>query len=592
VKQATLASGYTLPTHVDAAAARGFGKAAASELRIPSQLAEILYQRGITTLAEVRDFLCPQLSMLPGPDSMLGMDQAVACVLEHCGSDKPIFIHGDYDVDGITATALLVAFFRETGMDAVHWYIPNRLEEKYGLSKGSIDRLTALHNCRRGGVLITVDCGISAIQEVAYARSIGLRVIVTDHHEPQQFLPDADAILNPKQEGCAFPFSQLSGAGVAFFFAMALRRAMAARDFFPAGTAPNLKKYLDLVALGTVADVVPLVGVNRILVRAGLEVLSAKDRYGVFSLCENCGLRDLPVQSEDIAFKLAPRINAAGRLGQPHHGVNLLLATSRDQAQDSARILEELNAERKQLELETLDTVLEKCEIQSQAGWSGLSVYDGNCHPGVVGILASRIVERFNKPAIVFTDASTNDAGQFVKGSGRSVPGTNLFEVLQRCSPWIEQFGGHAMAVGLTVAKAHLNAFAAAFHEQIMGVGILEGEVEAGRIRVDYHVQEISLLTEDFFRAVQLLQPYGEGNPEPVFLLTNERIFQPRNLKGHLSFQVRPGCNGETINGIGFHLWQEDLDLYNPVDLLFHLKRSWYRGAERYQMQALHIASP
>jgi len=521
----------------------------------------------------------------------LGMDQAVACILELCDSGKPIFIHGDYDVDGITATALLVAFFRETGMGAVHWYIPNRLEEKYGLSKSSIDRLTALHDCRRGGVLITVDCGISAVQEVAYARSLGLQVIVTDHHEPQQLLPEADAILNPKQEGCAFPFSQLSGVGVAFFFVMALRRAMAARGFFSACTAPNLKKYLDLVALGTVADVVPLVGINRILVRAGLEVLSTKDRYGVFFLCENCGLLDLPVQSEDIAFKLAPRINAAGRLGQPHHGVNLLLATSRDQARDAARILEELNAERKHLELETLGNVLDKCGVQSQAGRSGLSVYDGNCHPGVVGILASRLVERFNKPAIVFTDVSSTDAGQYIKGSGRSVPGTNLFEVLQRCSPWIEQFGGHAMAVGLTIAKANLNAFAAAFDEQIMGLGTPKGEEGAGRIRVDYHVQENSLLTEDFFRAMQLLQPCGEGNPEPVFLLTGERIFQPRNLKGHLGFQVRPGCNGETINGIGFHLWQESLDLYNPVDLLFYLKRSWYRGVERYQLQALHIAS-
>lgn len=592
MKQPTPASGYILPTYTDAAAVREFGKAAASELRIPPQLGEILYQRGIATLAELRDFLFPQLSMLPGPDSMQGMDRAVACIVELCGSGKPIFIHGDYDVDGITATALLVAFFRETGMGAVHWYIPNRLEEKYGLSKSSIDRLTALHDCRRGGVLITVDCGISAVEEVAYARSLGLQVIVTDHHEPQKLLPEADAILNPKQAGCAFPFSQLSGAGVAFFLAMALRRAMTARDFFAAGNAPNLKKYLDLVALGTVADVVPLVGINRILVRAGLEVLSAKDRYGVFSLCENCGLRDLPVQAEDIAFKLAPRINAAGRLGQPHHGVNLLLATSREQARNSARILEELNSERKRLELETLDNVLEKCEVQSQVGWSGLSVYDGKCHPGVAGILASRIVERFNKPAIVFTDASRNDAGQFIKGSGRSVPGTNLFEVLQRCSPWIEQFGGHAMAVGLTIAKADLDSFAMAFHEQIMGLKTLIGEKGESRIRADYHVQESSLLTEDFFRAMQLLQPCGEGNPEPVFLMTGARIFQPRNLKGHLGFQIRPGCNGETVSGIGFHLWQDSLDLHNPVDLLFHLKRSWYRGVERYQLQALHLASP
>lgn len=584
-----------LPERTNAAMIPEFVATAAKALNIPSQLAEILYQRGMTTLAQLQDFLYPQLAMLPDPLTIQGMHQAVDCLLASFASRprQPVFIHGDYDVDGMTATALLVAFFREIGIQDVHWYIPNRLEEKYGLSKQSIDRLVSLHefSASHGGVLVTVDCGITAVEEVAHARSLGLQVIITDHHEPQEQRPEADAIVNPKQPGCAAHFSQLAGVGVAFFLVMALRRAMnSCRDPHVA-TVPNLKKYLDLVALGTVADVVPLVGINRILVRAGLEVLSTKYRYGVFFLCEKCGIRDAPIQTEDIAYKLAPRLNAAGRLGQPHHGVNLLLATTRNQGQYFAMILEELNTERKQLEIETLATVMEQCGAQVEAGWNGLSVYHAACHPGIVGILAARLVDTYNRPAIVFTDDTTrNDTGKYIKGSGRSIPGINLLAALQACSPFLEQFGGHAMAAGLSVARENLESFAKVFHQQVSKMGI-SGEEGRQKIEIDCHLQENGLLTEEFVRAVQLLQPCGEGNPEPVFLMTGTRLQQPKNMKGHLSFQVHPGGNGVMLRGIGFNLWSESLDLREPVDLVFHLKRSWYRGVEQHQVHALHITS-
>ncbi len=586
---------YVLPDLTNTAATREFGTTASAALNIPSELAEILYQRGFTTLAELQNFLYPQLAMLPDPLTMQGMDRAIDCLLASLAARprQPIFIHGDYDVDGMTATALLVAFFREIGRQDVHWYIPNRLEEKYGLSTQSIDRLVSLHEHKsaHGGILVTVDCGITAVEEVAYARSLGLRVIITDHHEPQGQQPEADAIVNPKQVGCTAHFSSLAGVGVAFFLAMALRKAMATHGLSSAVTINKIKKYLDLVALGTVADVVPLVGINRILVRAGLEVLSTKSRHGLFSLCENCGIRDQPVQTEDIAYKLAPRLNAAGRLGQPHHGVNLLLASTRDQAQNFAMILEELNKERKQLEIEPLETVMEQCGAQIQAGWNGLSVYHAACHPGIVGILAGRLVDTYSRPTIVFTDDATrNDTGTYLKGSGRSVPGMNLLTALQACSPLLEQFGGHAMAAGLSVARENLAAFAKVFHQQVTRMGISGGE-GGEKIQIDWHLQESSLLTEEFIRAMQLLQPCGEGNPEPVFLMTRKLLLQPRNMKGHLGFQVHPGGNGRTIRGIGFHLWCESLDLRKPVDLIFHLKRSWYRGVEQHQLHALHITS-
>lgn len=554
---------------------QAFGAKAAKEFGIPSQLGEILYIRGFTTLDQTQEYLFPQLSLLPSPDRMKGMGEAVACIMATCRKNEPIFIHGDYDVDGISATSLLMAFFSEIGKKPF-WYIPNRLEESYGLSISSIDRLVA--QCpNRGGVLISVDCGISAIQEVDYARQLGLRVVVTDHHEPPERLPEADAIINPKQPGCTFPCSELAGVGVAFFLVMALRRAL--------GININLKKYLDLVALGTVADVVPLIGTNRILVRSGLEVLSAKNRFGVLSLCEYSGLEKREVLSEDISFKLAPRINASGRLGCPHAGVALLLADDMPDARQAAGELDRMNSTRKQLETKALGLVEASCLDQVRAGGTGLTVYQPDCHAGVLGILASRLVDRYRRPVIVFADDLKSGAGGVVRGSGRSIKGVNLFQVLERCSAVIEQFGGHAMAVGLTVKKENLEQFALMFDHQIKQVfGRLHNNVH---LTVDYCLPNASLLSPGFARALQWLQPFGEGNPEPVFLLSGQKLIAPKAHNGHLMFQVQG--EGQVFPGIGFHLARAGMELAQPTDLVFQLKRSWFRGVERNQVHALML---
>lgn len=554
---------------------QAFGVKVAKEFGIPCQLGEILYTRGFTTLDQTQEYLFPQLSMLPSPDRMKGMPAAVACIMEICRKNEPIFIHGDYDVDGISATALLVSFFREVGKQAF-FYIPNRLEESYGLSISSIDRLVA--QCpNKGGVLISADCGISAMHEVDYARQMGLRVVVTDHHEPQERLPDADAILNPKQPGCTFPCQAPSGVGVAFFLIMGLRRAL--------GINLNLKKYLDLVALGTVADVVPLVGVNRILVRSGLEVLSAKSRLGVLSLCEYSGLDRRAVLSEDISFKLAPRINASGRLGSPQAGVALLLAADMSDARQAAGELDRMNSTRKQLEAKALGLVETSCLDQVRAGGIGVTVYQPDCHAGVLGILASRLVDRCRRPVIVFADDLKSGAGGFVRGSGRSIKGVNLFQVLERCSAVIEQFGGHAMAVGLTVKKEHLEQFALMFDHQIKEVfGGLHNNVH---LTVDYCLPNASLLSTGLARALQWLQPFGEGNPEPVFLLSGQKLIAPKAHNGHLMFQMQG--EGQVFPGIGFHLARAGMDITQPTDLVFQLKRSWFRGVERNQVHALML---
>jgi len=350
---------------------------------------------------------------------------------------------------------------------------------------------------------------------------------------------------------------------------------------------PNLKKYLDLVALGTVADVVPLVGINRILVHAGLEVLSAKSRTGVLCLCECCGIAGRQILAEDIAFKLAPRINSSGRLGCPQVGLALLSTDSGEEAMQAARSLETMNGQRKELELSMYSVIDEQCNQQALEGLSGLTVYQENCHPGVVGILASKNVDRYHRPVIIFTDDFKGGSGDYLKGSGRSVAGVNLLHILQRCSPWIEQFGGHAMAVGLTIKRSNLKAFRQSFHEQASRHDEIIRK-NSVMLWIDHQFHDKEALTGELIRALQLMQPFGEGNPEPKFLLANELVLNPKDIKGHLAFQVR--INGQAFPGIGFNLADSTRNFQEPVDVVFQLKRSWFKGAGRDQIQALHLA--
>ncbi len=559
----------------------------AKNFRMPQQLGEILYIRGVDTLNSVEQFLYPQLASLPSPGLMKGMATAVATVLAAYRRHLPILIHGDYDVDGITSTTLLTAFFREIGIETAY-VIPNRLEERYGLSRHSIQRLLQqVEHPQRGGLLITVDCGISALDEVEYARQQGLQVIITDHHEPQADLPRAEAILNPKQVDCSFPFDQLAGVGVAFFFVMALRKAFTEHGVVD-GTRINLKKYLDLVALGTVADVVPLVDINRILVRAGLEILSEKQRPGIHALCDRCGIAEREILAEDISFKLAPRINASGRLGEPSIAVELLLAETSQNAQAPADSLDRFNIERKSLEQCALEAIRLQCKEQIAAGREGLAIYHQGCHPGVLGIVASRIAERYGRPVIIFTDEQVGEGGSCLKGSGRSIAGIHLFQLLEHCKEFINQYGGHAMAIGLTIEQKNLAGFARLFDQQVSDCGEPLGQ---GRgIEIDYHFTEKKYLTKYFARSLQALQPFGEGNPEPTFLLSHERLVHPKRSNGHLRFQVQ--ANGHVFPGIGFHLAENDHNYQHPHDVVFHLKRSWFRGVEHDQVQAIHILTP
>lgn len=561
----------------------------ARQLSISPVIAEILYRRGVTSATALRDYLYPQLADLPDPFTMRGMREAVMRVVEARLSGHPVYIHGDYDADGISSTALLHGFFTTVGIRS-SYYIPRRTQEQYGLSAASLDKLLAGAIPAAKPVLITVDCGISAFAEVALAKErYGCDVLVTDHHLPGPELPDALAVVNPKRNDCAFPFPHLAGVGVAFFFVLALRRALVEAHVLRRESMPNLKRYLDLVALGTIADVVPLVDVNRILTRAGLEVLASRQRPGVRALAQRGNVMTARISAEDVAFRFAPRINASGRLGQPELGVRLLLAEDQDEAERLAAELEDLNEQRKMLEADITPAIRAQCTSQVEEGRAALTVYSPDCHPGILGILASRMAEQFYRPVILFTDGHCSNGVQVLKGSGRSVARINLYDMLSQCQTAIEQFGGHPMAAGLTIRVDQLEHFGRLFHESVAHQQ-QQAVAHEERRAVDYLISAEHLLHQQFLQAVQLMEPCGEGNPEPVFLLPAEPLRQVRTVgnDAHVVFHIQ--IQGRIMSGIGFHLAQQYSDVCgSETSLVFKLKQRYVNGRDHVQMQVIEF---
>ena len=575
-----LAREYIIQSKVDSAESAACRRVA-DELGISTVLAKLLYLRGVEGADNARAFLDPKLADLPSPFALKGIDTAVELLLEAVASRQQVVIHGDYDVDGITATALLADFIAKLDLEAIY-HLPNRMKEGYGVSLSSIDCLA--QKVRMPALFITVDCGITASKEVRYARELGFKVIVTDHHEPPQNIPQADAIINPKQKGCDFPFKGLSGVGVVFFLAMAVRRKMVEKGFWDRQNVPNLKKYLDLVALGTVADVMDLVGVNRILVKAGLEVISARKRPGVWALCQQAGITEgTVVTSEDISFRLAPRLNAAGRLGKPEIAARLLACRESSEALELAEALEQANSKRRELEKTAVVDAVQQAEQQIDNDIVGLVLLGRDWHPGVVGIIAARVVDRFGLPVLVFTEDTCGD-GTILKGSGRSVPGLNLYEVLADCDASIIQFGGHAMAAGVTVHANDLEQFHKDFNKSVAEK--LSTLDQVGAVQVDM-ILERTDNCQELVQSLQLMEPFGKGNPEPVFLLQNIRLEKVSRLREHLKFSLN--VNGSQIRGIGFFMAERSTFASQPVDLGLKLKLTSYRGRERIEAHAVVI---
>ncbi len=507
-------------------------------------VAGILINRAITDPKEATDFLNPSLANLRSPFLMKNMAEAVERIVTAVEKEEKILIFGDYDVDGVTGTTLLLEFLLTMGAD-VSFYLPDRFREGYGLNRDYILQGAVPDNVR---LLITVDCGISSVEAVRAANDHNIDVIVTDHHEIPEVLPDAFAILNPKQADCSFPFRMFAGVGVVFCLVLALRKHLRDKGFWINRSEPNLKNVCDLVALGTVADIVPILEENRILVQAGLEILTSRIRPGLNALQEVSGLSNVDLNTWDIAFKLAPRINAAGRLVKANVGVELLTAPDRGAALPVARFLNETNSRRQRIEKDTLDEAIRLIDSNPDLLRQRSLVLCGEgWNEGVIGIVASKLVGRYYRPVVLIS--VKNGTG---KGSARSISGFNLYEGLKECAEYLDRFGGHKAAAGLSLPSENISDFAGRF-ERVVCTNTTEQDF-IPKIEIDRMVRFDEIDT-DLMNQIERLAPFGTGNPEPFFAAEDVRIIESSVVGGsHVRMNLQQGNHlSRSIQAIMFN---------------------------------------
>ncbi|MBW1739513.1 MAG: single-stranded-DNA-specific exonuclease RecJ [Deltaproteobacteria bacterium] len=499
-------------------------------------VATVLTNRGICSPDRATAFLKPSLARVRSPFLMKDTDRAVERILLAILRREKVLVCGDYDVDGITATALLFEFLSYLDAD-VRFYIPNRLTEGYGLSLDCVEKCAIPDNI---GLIITVDCGISSHEAVSAARRAGIDVIITDHHEIPSQMPDALAVLNPKRPDCPSGFSWLAGVGVAFNLVLALRKRLRDEGFWNSRLEPNLKAACDLVALGTVADMVPLVEENRIYVKAGLEVLSSDVRPGVKALLDVSNMPDRPLDTREIAFRIAPRLNAAGRLRNGSIALKLLMTSDTKIAHAIAEELNQENTRRQEIENLILSDITQHLEDNPRLLKQRALVLDRpGWHEGVVGIVASRLVNRYCRPVVVI--AVADGIG---KGSARSPDGFDVYEGLKSCSQYLEKFGGHKAAAGLTLRAENIPAFSKKFERIVCEKTIPEDFVP--KLVIDSEISVSDICTE-LVDELEALAPFGTGNPEPLFMLSDIDVLSARMVGAHhLQMRLRSSKKHQT----------------------------------------------
>jgi len=469
----------------------------ALQLKIPTLIAQLLVNRGITDGMSADNFLHPDISQLHPPDKIPGIAESVQRIRQAIKNHEKIVVYGDYDVDGITSTCLMYLCLKHLDAD-VSYYIPRRFEEGYGLNNESLAELK-----RQGcDLLITVDCGISSIKEVKFANESGIQVIITDHHEPSHTIPPAYAIINPKLKNSEYPFDALAGVGVAFKLAQALM------DDFGVESESFLLNHLDLVALGTLADIVPLTGENRIIAFLGLNALNKSERAGIKALCAVSGVAQGSIGSWTVGFQLAPRLNAAGRMNTPLKAVELMLADSYEKAYEIAQKLDNANKERQSIERLIVDNAKKQVEQLDLEKVKALVISDKGWHSGIIGIAASKIQEQFYRPTVLI--AIEDDMG---RGSARSIPEFDIHEAIEKCSNLLERFGGHKAAAGFTIRKENIEKFRNDFLK--IASETLTKEDLQSKLEIDASVS-LSDLSLDVVEMFSSMEPYGLGNPQPL----------------------------------------------------------------------------
>lgn len=540
---------------------------------IHSIVSQILLSRGIQDIDVARRYLHPSLNDLHSPFLMKDMKKGVSRLLKAIHDKENILIYGDYDADGITSVAILYKFIKEVTSN-VDYYIPDRIDEGYGLKIPAIDKFKN----NNVNLIITVDCGISDVEQIAYADSLGIDTIVLDHHEISGQLPPAVASINPNREDCAFPFKGLAGVGIAFNFLIALRGALGKDGFWENQNHPNLKEYLDIVAIGTIGDIAPLIDENRIFTKIGLELITEGKRPGIKALKEVSGVDNQVIDSFKASFSLIPRINAAGRIASPIDAVKLLLTDNIAEARILADKLDSYNRNRQLMEkkilTEILDNIGNNPEIEKMKSFVFAS---DKWHPGVVGIVASRLVELYNRPALVIS--LNNGVG---KGSGRSVSGFNIYKGIQQCADLLLSYGGHYHAAGISIKEENIEEFARLLDEitkdnsadsELLSQTIIDSQCE---------ISDINLALMEQF---ELLAPFGSKNPEPLLFARDVTIASPMIVgNNHLKMWVN-GKNA-SFDSIWFNMGRYLPDINGAnLDIVFTPQINNWNGAREIQLK-------
>ncbi len=541
-------------------------------------ISELLVQRGITTVDEAERFFHPSLRYLHDPFLMPGMDRAVERLNKALGSKERILVYGDYDVDGTTAVALVYKYIRNFYSN-IDYYIPTRDDEGYGISNAVID-MAAEQGVK---LIIILDCGIKANAEIAYARSLGIDFIICDHHVPDEELPDAVAILNPKLEGSTYPCSHLSGCGVGFKFmqAFAMSNALAPAD---------LEGMLDLVAVSIAADLVPMVDENRVMTYHGLRRLNSNPNLGLRAIIRICGLVGKEITISDVIFKIGPRINASGRMQSGREAVELLVARDSTDALHRARAIDQYNRDRKELDKriteEANDIISQRGE--AEADKKALVIYNKNWHRGIIGIVASRLTELYYKPSVVLTLSNG-----LATGSSRSVQGFDVYRAVESARDLLENFGGHTYAVGLSLKEENIPEFSRRFEEYV-AKNILPSQRQP-LLEIDA-VITFSEITSTFFAMLNRFNPFGPGNQKPVFCTRNVKDFGTSKLVGrhseHIKLELVDDTSGKVYNGIAFNMARhfEHIHAGLPFDICYTIEdNKHYPGGGALQLQIKEI---
>lgn len=547
----------------------------AAALNIPEQISRLLVLRGIDSFDEAKRFFRPESERLHDPFLMKDMEPAACRLSFAIRNSERVVIYGDYDVDGTTATSILYTFLKRFGLD-VHYYIPHRFKEGYGINPDGIRFASKLN----ADLIVSVDCGITAIEEAKYATEQGMDLIICDHHNVGDELPVAVAVLDPKRPDCSYPFDGLSGAGVGFKLVQATVSKLGLSETLP-------HEYLDLVAISIASDIVPIVDENRILMRMGLNLINSEPRVGVLALLEKIRIPPGTVSTSSIVFSIGPRINAAGRMGDATAAVELMIAEDQASARRYAAELEEINIRRRTTDAETMEQATEMLEADfNLEELSTMVLHHPEWHLGVIGIVASRLVDSYYRPTIMLSTVEGK-----IKGSARSIKGFNIYDALKECEDLLEQFGGHEFAAGLTMEAGNLDEFRERMNN-IAGRRLSENDfLPELEIDTDLNLEEVDI---KFWKLLSQFEPFGPGNMRPVFVSKGVCIESVPTIvgNGHLKLKVSQGRSG-VMDAIGFNM-HEYLPVLrqcdkNRVDMAYVLEENHWNGRRTIQMRIKDI---